>query len=389
MELDVRGSQDTRAVMLPFLFDVVGEDTGYVMNIHNGEEIITVNDVVISGDSVHIRPSLFDSEFAGVLLGDSVITGTWYNRLRGPGYAVPFIARAGALQRFTGAGGAAASVEPTWACRFAMGTPDAYDAIGLFRSEGERLHGSFATETGDHRFLEGTVRGDSLMLSSFDGSHAFLYRAILRNDSLIGEFRSGNHALEPWTGVPDPDFRLRHPDSLTFLKEGTGTIQLRLPDLDGDTISLQGPGMQGRVRLVQIMGSWCPNCMDESRLLTEMYDRHHAAGLEIIAIAFEKQRDQGAAIRQLKRYKGRLGIPYHVLYGGIADQGEVLRKLPFLENMMSYPTCVFMDRRGVVRRIRTGFYGPGTGRHYQAYAQDLDRFLLDLLAEPRVTVGNP
>lgn len=381
MELDLRGTNDRQPVILPFTFDVVRDTAGLAVRLHNGEEIIALDEVLVHGDSIHMRPALFDTEFIGVIQGDSVIRGLWYNRMKGPHYAIPFVARAGDRPRFHGRPADAAPVAGTWACRFAVGTSDAYDAMGLFHTEGGRVLGTFATETGDHRFLEGVAQGDSLVLSAFDGSHAYLYRALLRNDSLIGEFRSGVHAREAWTGIRDPDFHLRDPDSLTFLKAGHHAVQLRLTDLDGDTVALDDPRFSGHVRMVQIMGSWCTNCMDESRLLAEVYQRHHARGLDIVAVAFERRTDPVAAIRQLKRYKERLAIPYDILYGGQATKGDVARTLPFLDQLMSYPTCIFIDRQGRVRRIRTGFYGPGTGSHHQAYRQELDSFLDSLLSE--------
>ena len=56
-------------------------------------------------------------------------------------------------------------------------------------------------------------------------------------------------------------------------------------------------------------------------------------------------------------------------------------QLPFLDHVMSYPTCIFIDKAGKVRRIRTGFYGPGTGEHYVNYKRNLDSFIQQLLAE--------
>ena len=226
------------------------------------------------------------------------------------------------------------------------------------------------------------MRTDSFMLSSFDGSHAYLFRAVLRNDTLIGEFRSGTHSLEPWTGVRDPDFLLRDPDSLTFLKEGYDMVDIRLPDLRGDTVSLMDARFAGRVRMVQIMGSWCPNCMDESRLLAQMHQRYHKAGLDVVAVAFEREPDPARAVGMLERYRRRLGIQYDILYGGSSTKEVVSERLPFLNHLMSYPTCIFIDRRGKVRRIRTGFYGPSTGQHYRDYQHNLQQFIERMLAEP-------
>jgi thiol-disulfide isomerase/thioredoxin len=382
MELDLRTARDSAPLTLPFLFTIAADSGVLAMAIHNGEEIIHVDDIRVAGDSIRIRLPLFDTEFIGTLSGDSLMSGQWHNHTKGPDHAIPFVARAGAQHRFGGTPASPAALEGTWACHFAPGSKDAYSAVGLFWSDGVRVMGSFGTESGDYRFLEGARIGDTLLLSGFDGSHAFLFSAQLRNDSLLGVFSSGKHGRERWVGVRDPNFHLRDPDSLTTLKAGHDRVHIRLPDLNGDTISLEDRRFVGRVRMVQIMGSWCPNCMDESRLLADVYRRHHGSGLDIVAVAFERGPDPGQAVERLQRYKERLAIPYDILYGGTTSKEVVANRLPFLEHLMSYPTCIFIDRQGRVRRIHTGFYGPGTGRYYEAYAQELEAFLRQLLAEP-------
>lgn len=382
MELDVRTGGDAGAVILPFLFDLQVDSGTWTLRVHNGEETILVDDVTIGPDTFHVRMPLFDSEFTGTPRSDSLITGYWHNHLKGPDYRIPFTARAGQVLRFAQASGTGHDLTGNWECHFAGGTPDAYPALGIFKSANGRVTGTFGTETGDYRYLDGVMRGDSLLLSAFDGSHAFLFNAVLRNDTLVGRFRSGIHSQEPWTAWRNERFHLRDPDSLTFLKEGHDMVDVRLPDLSGDSISPMDETFNGHVRMVQVMGSWCPNCVDETVLLTEMYDEYHDRGLDVLAIAFERYPEKSKAIASLKRFKDRLNVKYPVLYGGESRKEVASEKLPFLDHIMSYPTCIFIDRSGKVRRIRTGFYGPGTGEHYENYKRNLKAFIERMLAEP-------
>jgi thiol-disulfide isomerase/thioredoxin len=383
MELDVRSGSDAHAVTLPFLFDLEQDSAkNWTMLVHNGEETIVVDDVTISADTFHVRMPLFDSEFTGVPASDSTISGYWYNHLKGPDYRIPFTAHAGQTRRFAQPAEGRYDITGNWECHFAEGTADAYPAIGIFKSVNGRVTGTFGTETGDYRYLDGVMHGDSLLLSAFDGSHAFLFNAEIRGDSLIGRFRSGVHSQEPWVAVRNQAFELRDPDSLTFLKEGHDMVDVRLPNLQGDSISPMDPSFTGHVRMVQVMGSWCPNCVDETVLLTEMYDQYHDQGLDVFAIAFERYPEKGKAISSLKRFKDKLNVKYDVLYGGESRKEIASEKLPFLDHIMSYPTCIFIDRAGKVRRIRTGFYGPGTGEHYENYKRKLRIFLEKMLAEP-------
>lgn len=382
MELDMRTNWDQHAVILPFLFDL-HTDSGHVhLLVHNGSEKIAVDDIVLHGDSVNVRMPLFDSEFLGVLQGDSLYTGMWHNYLKGPDYMIPFKATAGRQARFALPADGTADVTGDWETHFNGATEDAYAAVGMFHAANGVVTGTFATETGDYRFLEGVMHKDSLFLSAFDGTHAFLFTAQLHHDSLIGSFRSGIHAQEPWAAVRNPAFQLRDPDSLTFLKEGYNMVDFKLPSIDGDTVSPMDPRFRGHVRLVQIMGSWCPNCMDETVMLNEMYAAHHDQGLDVMAVAFERYPEKDRAYQALRHYRDALHVKYDVLYAGVYCPALSGGPLPFLDKVVGYPTCIFIDRQGKVRRIRTGFYGPGTGDHYVTYKQNVEKFLTQLLAEP-------
>lgn len=369
---------------LPFQWELQRSPEGtFRMFIQNASERIAVEDVVVTPDSIHIRMPLFESEFHGALLGDTLMQGVWRNPSKGADYTIPFKAQAGARARFPRRSGErAAAITGNWEVRFSPGTADAYNAVGAFHGAPDgTVEGTFMTETGDYRFLAGAAHGDSLWLSGFDGAHAFLFSAVLRQDSLHGRFWSGKHWQEPWVAVRNNTYHLRDPDSLTSLRPGHERIEFRFRDTEGREHSPQDSAYAGKPLLVHIMGTWCPNCSDESVLLRDMYERFAPRGLRILAIAFEKQNDPQRAVEGLGRYKAALGIPYPILYGGRASKEEASAALPFLDRLMSYPTCVFIDRRGRVRRIRTGFYGPGTGQQYEDYKRQLVDYLDQLVAE--------
>jgi thiol-disulfide isomerase/thioredoxin len=377
MDLELNGEH------LPVHLEVVPVDSAsWWLQVINGDEVITVKDIEQRGDSLFIRMPLFDSEFRAVLHDPEHMSGRWFNHLRGPDHSMPFEAHAGHQPRPTAD---SSTMGGQWRVRFSPGAEDGYDAIGIFelRANGQAT-GTFLTETGDYRYLDGWMQDDSLLLGGFDGSHAFLFQAARQGDSLVGRFRSGIHWEEPWVGVRDPGFKLRDPDSLTFLREGHGMIDFRFPDLQGRLVSPNDPQYKGKALLVQVMGSWCPNCVDETRLLNELYARYHAAGLEVLAVAFEKHRDPDRAKQALERYQHTLEVPYPILYAGSADKAEAAARMPFLNHVMSYPTCILVDRRGKVRRIRTGIYGPGTGAHYAQYKRSLTRYVEELLDEDPV-----
>jgi peroxiredoxin len=354
----------------------------YEMTVQNATELIRVTDIHLNGDSLHIRMPLYDSGFAAKLVGDSLLHGVWYNKQRGGDYSVPFRAQAGKQDRFTLSSRNYADVSGRWEAHFGSKEADAFAAVGLFQQDGARVTGTFATETGDFRFLEGGLRGDSLFLSAFDGSHAILLTAILRNDSLLGSFRSGTHWQQDWTGVRNSAFALRDADSITAMDIGDKPVSFSFPTIDNKRVSLSDEVYRSKVVLLQIMGSWCPNCADESVLLKEMYARYHDQGLEVLSLAFERHKDPANAMRHLRRFRDELALPWEIAYVGQAKADTVRAKLPLIKQLVGYPTCVFIDRAGSVRRVHTGFYGPGTGELHATFREDLGHYLEALLTEP-------
>lgn len=369
---------------LPFTFTLEQlPDSALVLHVENGSEVITVDDVERFGDSLVVRMPLFDSEFLGKVEQRGKVSGEWFNYLKGKDYSIPFTALAGEQPRFPLTRKATQDLTGHWEVHFSPGTADGYPAIGLFEQQADgKATGTFLTETGDYRYLEGVVSGDSLHLSCFDGSHAFLFAARATGDSLHGRFWSGKHWEEPWVAVRNDQFALRDPDSLTQLREGYTMADFSFPDLEGRPTSPSDPAYKGKVLMIQIMGSWCPNCVDETRLLNELYARHQQNGLEVLSVAFERYEDPEKAFSGLRRFRDVLKVQYPILYGGRSGKGEAAEKLPFLTHVMSYPTLIIVDRNGAVRRIRTGIYGPGTGAHYTTYRRSLENFVETLLQEP-------
>lgn len=377
------GPDDALPVLLPFLFDLSKDSAGeWVMHIRNGEERFAVHEIELENDSLRIRLPLYDSEFRCRLRGDSVMEGVWHNYLRGDDYTIPFMAHVGTRPRFHQRPDARVDISGEWKTAFSMGCCDSSMALGIFQQNGNGLSGTFATETGDHRFLDGVVRDDSLFLSVFNGFQANLFTAVVRNDSLLGTVYWGKHGRDRWTATKDPSFQLRNADSLTFLKEGHDMVTLSLNDLDGNRVSPQDAAHMGRVVIVQVLGSWCPNCVDEARLFKELHDKYHDRGLEIIGVAFERHPTDERSITALTRFRDHLGLRYPICYAGSTKKEVVADKLPFLNHVMSFPTSITIGRDGKVRRIYTGFYGPGTGERYSAFKRDMERMLVALLNEP-------
>lgn len=361
---------------LPFLFEVKADKSVVVFN---AEEKIEVSDVMVENSMVHITMTVFDAHLKGRIDERGNIMGTYE---KGPKYTpVPFEAVYDIHFRFPKLTTAHKPIAGNWEVTFSPGTEDSYKAKGVFiDGDDNTISGTFLTETGDYRFLEGALDNGKLKLSAFDGAHAFYFDGTVKKDSIVGGmFYSGNHYKEPWVAKRNEAYELTNPEELTFLKEGYDKIEFSFPDLEGKQVSLKDEQFKGKAVVVQIMGSWCPNCLDESKYLSEYY-KTKPEGVEFVALSFENAQPE-QAVKNLKRLKDRLGIPYPILLAqtGTASKKKAAEKLPMLNHVLSYPTTIFIDKKGQVKKIHTGFNGPATGQKYLDFKREFESFVGELV----------
>ncbi len=255
-------------------------------------------------------------------------------------------------------------------------------AIGEFDQQGSQVTGTFLTPTGDYRYLAGEVDGDMLHLSTFDGAHAFVFTAHMQADgSLQGDFWSGTRWHERWTAQRNFDAHLPDAYSLTYLKQGYDRIEFSFPDLDGQPVSLADEKYRDKVVLVTLSGTWCPNCADEAAFLSGYYRQNKQRGLEVITLLYEHFEEFELAAQQGRALRSEFGIEYDLLVAGISSKTMASETLPMMSRVLAFPTMIFIDRKGKVRNIHTGFSGPGTGQHYQQFVSGFNTQMDELLDE--------
>lgn len=363
--------------LLPFTFKV--KDANRLI-VFNAEEQIEVNEIEYRNDSVFIQMPVFEALLAAKI-ENKTLNGNFI--IEGKDRVVPFKAEKNNT-RFNVTTNAKANISGSWETVFSPNSEnDKYNAKGVFKQNGNQVTGTFLTETGDYRFLEGVVDGDQLKLSTFDGSHAFLFTAKVTDSTINGTFYSGNHWKEPFTAKRNDNYNLPSADALTYLKEGFDSLDFTFPDANGNLLSLQDERFKNKVVLVQIMGTWCPNCLDESKYYAEVYKQYNEKGLEIVALAFEYAKTKEKAFAGIKRLQDRIDINYPILLAqtGTTSKTKAQEKLPMLNHVLSYPTTVFVDKKGKVRKIHTGFNGPATGEKFEEFKAEFKEFVGVLLEE--------
>jgi peroxiredoxin len=353
-----------------------------VLYLVNAEERILVDEIKEEGDSLKIRLHIFDADLIAKVQGDKM-TGRFTRNDLAKRYSVPFTAEHGQANRFKeNPAPATFDYNGKWEVTFTKQDGKSYPAIGVFEQKDNYVIGTFMTETGDYRYLEGQVEGDQLKLSTFDGNHDYLFTAQPSNEqTLKGEYFAGLYDYETWTAKRNQNVELAKADQLTFLKPGYESLSFTFPDVNGKQVSLSDEKYKGKVVLVQLLGSWCPNCMDETQFLAPYYAKNQDRGLEIIGLGFERTKGYEQAVPRLRKMQDRFNIEYDLLYGGIADKEVAAKALPALNHVLSFPTTIFIDRQGKVRKIHTGFSGPGTGKYYEEWVADFNKTMDELLAE--------
>ena len=371
--------QLTDTEVLPFNFEVTSRDA---LKIFNADEVIMVTDIDYSNDTIVIKTPVFEGYIEAVVK-DGALSGNFIKESLDR--VVPFTAEIGNKTRFDlKTETPSQNISGNWETMFSPDSEeDQYIAKGIFKQEGSKVTGTFRTTTGDYRYLEGVMDGDTMKLSTFDGAHAFLFTAKVNDSVMNGMFYSGNHWEEPFTAKRNSSYELPSANELTFLNEGYDALSFTFPDTNGNQVSLSDNKFKNKVVVVQIMGTWCPNCLDESKYYSEFYNSNAEKDIEFVALAFEYAKTQEKAFSSIKRLKDNIGIQYSILLAqyGTSSKSKAQEKLPMLNHVLSYPTSIFIDKKGKVRKIHTGFNGPATGDKFIEFKKEFTEFLDVLLDE--------
>lgn len=375
--------KDGHKIVFNFLSkDSAGKKIIYVLN---GKEHLLVDSIVTRGDSVFIQMPFFESGFAARITTEGNLAGEWIKHYGKRILRLPFEAEYNNGKRFDTPLPPVSNLSGRWVSTFKSGNRSSI-FVTEFKQEGAHLSGTVLDPTGDFRFLDGVVSGDSLKLSTFDGGNAYLLTAKIDNENKIsgGKFYAGATGIEDWSAVKNENAKAT--DNL----EGSKSIMTKeklnfsFPDSkSGKMISINDDRFKNKVVVVQILGSWCPNCMDETKFLSDYYNKNHQKGFEVIGLAYERTTDFKSSQKALMPFEKRLDVQYPILITGIAVSDPDLTKktLPQIEKIKAFPTSIFIDKKGNIRKIDSGFNGPATGEYYAQFKKEFNEYIIKLLSE--------
>ncbi|HUZ57258.1 MAG TPA: TlpA disulfide reductase family protein [Hanamia sp.] len=362
--------------------DSLGKKIIYVIN---GKDHLLVDSIKIVNDSVFIQMPFFESGFRAKITEKGNLEGTWVKYYGYRILTLPFRAEYGTKERFKISAPPLSNISGKWETEFTEKNK-IFMMPAEFKQEGSYITGTFLDPTGDTRFLQGVVSGDSLKLSTFDGANAYLFTARIDNENKIsgGKFYSGAKGIEDWTAVKNANATATEGFGETKLKPNAGKLNFSFRDSkDGHLISINDKRFKGKVVVIQILGSWCPNCMDETRFLSAYYNKNHNRGIAIIGLAYERTTNFENSQEALRPFMKRLHVQYPVLITGVAVSDPLLtqKTLPQLEEINAFPTMIFVDKKGNIKKIDSGFSGPATGEQYIKFKKEFNETINHLLAE--------
>jgi len=252
----------------------------------------------------------------------------------------------------------------------------------FLRQSGHDISGSILRVDGDTGTLTGRWQGEKLVLSHFAGERPVLFEATLQADGTLDILLNNQNryiaapvSVARTKGIPEPV----DPTKYTHVKNPSEPFQFRFPDINGRVVSNSDAQFQGKVVILAIGGTWCPNCRDEAPFLVDLYHRFHNQGLEIVGLNFEANGSLDEDKPRIESFVKEFSVPYPVLYAGAI--GEVNEKLPQIQNFGAYPTTIYLGRDGRVASIHAGFASTATGQANTELQQEVDTLVKHLLVQ--------
>lgn len=367
-----RGVFKSPGAEFPFQFEIIDDTAGTVKAVFtNGEEKVYFDSIRYERDSVIVPIDLFDAYFIGKLTDQS--WSGYFRKAQSNRQGIPFTATPGKQPRFEQKNAQSSlPINGKWSVSLINDKGTSRYTVGLFNQQDNTITGTILTTTGDYRYFEGIADGDSVKLSGFGGSNPSLLQVkVIDSTHITGELYSpaGKTKL---IAVKSDTAKLPDPYKLTYLKPGYDKFTFQFPDLTGKTVSLEDEKYQNKAVIVTLTGSWCPNCMDETAFLAPWYKENKHRGVEIIALSFERKDDLTFVRERIEKLVKRFDAEYDFLFAGLADKTQAAEKLPALNAVLSFPTTIFIDKAGKVRKIHTGFNGPATGIYYEEFVRDFN-----------------
>jgi thiol-disulfide isomerase/thioredoxin len=357
---------------VPFRFQISGDASNIAGAFYDGEDQVRSVSGRLDGDQLTLQFEQYGSAVKVTWQGDR-LNGVYDRGTRGAPY--PFTA-----VRATSAAAVADAppIDGDWRILTGRANEPAWRFV--VRQKGDEISAAILRVDGDTGTLTGRYRDGRYVLSHFSGARPAVYAVTPQPDGSLSVI-DGKNVLVAYresdprsASAPLPINPAEH----TRMKNPAEPLRFSFKDLNGTLVSSTDERFRGKVVLVSITGSWCPNCHDEAPFLSALYRKYHDQGLEIVGLAYEEPAQLADPVR-MRAFVKRYGLDYPVLLVGTTDQ--LAESLPQAENLSAFPTTFVVSRSGLVREIRAGFASRATGKLHEDVTGELTAVVERLLAE--------
>lgn len=369
---------------LAFALDVAREERGPVLYLVNGEERIRIAEVQASPGRVAAAFPGYESRLAAEVSGGTLRGSITLVHGNGRRLELPFAARLGQTWQFFEQPLADnADLAGLWEVTLKDARGRTTRAVADLQQRFERVTGTLVAATGDMGWMAGEVHDQDLKLARFDGGAAVLVEAKLdAAGRLVGDLWTDRSGLQRFVATRNPDATVDGAPVATRVRDPARPLVFDFRGLDGSSLNSADPTLRGKVLLLSLGGSWCPNSHDEAVLLARLDRTYRSRGLAVVGLMFEQHAEFERAAAAVRRFRDATGVEYPTLIAGGMERSNAARLVPVLDDVRAYPTTLFVDRSGHVRRVHAGFFGPAAGVRHARLVQEYESTVEALLAEP-------
>jgi thiol-disulfide isomerase/thioredoxin len=372
----VGAGQDKGTIEVPFRFEIAGSGSSVKGSFFNGDEKVTSTSGQLANGQLTLNFDEYGTKLEAQVKGGQ-LEGQYTRGTRGAPY--PFKAK-----RFTAAAAGdekIPAIAGLWNVQVGKSSKGEAAWQLIVRQSGPEVSAAILRIDGDTGALTGTYHGGMFVLSHFSGARPLRLELIPTSDGGLSVVQNKDTPLTAIRadqakakGLPEPS----DPTRFTSVSDPTEPFRFSFPDLTGKMVSNTDPRFAGKVVIVAIGGSWCPNCHDETPFLVELYKKYKGRGLEIVELSFEEEAQLKDPVR-VRAFIKKYGVEYTVLLPG--EPKELNAKVPQGVNLNSFPTTFFLGRDGRVRSAHAGFPGKASGKFHEETVREVTALVERLLAE--------
>lgn len=361
--------------VIPFVIDFKYKGTKLTGVLRNGKENIRLPEIDIKKDRIKIPLQHYENGLEFTIENKETLRGEFVRYNKNPEVRIPVSGKRGGKRRYSGTWqDPAADFSGEWAVTLEEEDGKKSQGVVIFEQKGSKLNGTIMSATGDFRYFEGFVNGELFEAASFDGVYNYVFKGRIQDKTKMEANAMANWKTQI-SGMKDPKASLPDPYKQTQIEK----LDFNFQDIDGRKIGLADPKFKGKPVVVNFFGTWCPNCIDETKYLVPWYRENQKRGVEIIALAFERSLGDAEARMQLTKVVKKMKIPYTMLLAGTTAQAKPMDVIPGLKNFLSFPTTIFLNKKHEVVKVHAGFTGPSTGKYFEQWKKDFNHNVDELL----------